>query len=79
MIQYLGENLIAERHAGSKARQDIEKILAEKYSAVTNIVQRKFSSNFKKYNFISIKSIKTMHQLLERHPDTLFLYSTLLF
>ena len=73
MIQYLGENLIAGRHAGSKASQDIEKILAEKYSAVTNIVQRKFSSNFQKVQFLfSIKSIKTMHQLLERHPDTLF-------
>lgn len=68
-IFYIGENLIKQRHAGSKARSDVESIFDGRYKQVFEIKQQAFTGYFDKAIFLlSLDSLSTIHKLLSSFP-----------
>lgn len=65
-IIYLGERPIAENHAGSKARLDVDSILFKRYAApFMNMSLDMFKSSLSKAKYLSsFDSIKYMYKLL---------------
>lgn len=69
-MKYIGENLIAQQHAGSKARVDVEKIFAKRYPVYFNISQEMYASVIDKLKFfLSPQSIKLMWRLIFDHTQ----------
>lgn len=63
MIKYIGENLIAKKNAGSKARQDVERILAGVYSKFFDMKEIPSNSSFMR-KLILVFSPKSLFSFL---------------
>lgn len=69
-ILYVGENLIKQRHAGSKARVDVETVFHERYKQLLTVQQKSFRGTADKIKFLlSPDTLSTMMRLLSNSPD----------
>lgn len=74
MRYYLGETPLKEKHAGSKARTDTDRIVSEFFSEFTHIEIKSYSSKFQKIlDKVSPKYLAKLSKILFARDKQIFL------